>query len=72
MTNTIQFEDANGRAAASTMRGEIEQKWGRFDAREIATLKDNDDLVIQLQAKYQLDKAKAQADVDAFANGRQL
>ena len=70
MTNTIRFEDANGQAAASAMRGEIEQKWGRFDAQEIAALKDNDDA--QLQAKYQLDKAKAQTDVDAFANGRQL
>jgi hypothetical protein len=72
MTNTIQFEDANRQAAASAMRGEIEQKWGRFDAQEIAALKDNDDLVTQLQAKYQLDKVKAQTDVDAFAHGRQL
>jgi hypothetical protein len=72
MTNTIQSENVNVQAAARAMRGEIEQKWGRFDAREIAALKDNDDLVTQLQAKYQLDKAKAQTDVDAFANGRQL
>ena len=72
MTNTIQSENVNVQAAARAMRGEIEQKWGRFDAREIAALKDNDDLVTQLQAKYQLDKAKAQTDVDAFANGRHL
>ena len=31
MTSTIQFEDANGEAASSAMRGEIEQKWGRFE-----------------------------------------
>ena len=72
MTNTFQSKDVNGQAAAREMRGQIEQKWGRFDAQEIAALKDNDDLVTQLQAKYQLDKAKAQTDVDAFANGRQL
>ena len=72
MANTNQFDNANGKAAASAMRGEIEQKWGRFDAQEIAALKDNDDLVTQLQAKYQLDKVKAQTDVDAFAHGRQL
>ena len=72
MANTNQFDNANGKAAASAMRGEIEQKWGRFDAQEIAAPKDNDDLVAQLQAKYQLDKAKAQTDVDAFAHGRHL
>ena len=36
MTSTIQFEDASGQAASSAMRGEIEQKCGRFDAQEIA------------------------------------
>jgi len=72
MTNTNQPKDKNAQTAASAMRGEIEQKWGRFDAQEIAALKDNDDLVAQLQAKYQLEKTRAQTDVDAFANGRQL
>ena len=32
------------------MRRDIEQKWGKFSAREIAALKDNDDLVMQIQA----------------------
>jgi hypothetical protein len=54
------------------MRRDIEQKWGKFSAREIAALKDNDDLVMQIQAKYQLDKAQAQRDVAEFAQGRQL
>jgi len=72
MTNTIQSEDVKKQAAAREMRREIEQKWGRFDADEIAAPKDNDDLVSRLQAKYELDKAKAQSDVDAFASGRQL
>jgi hypothetical protein len=35
-------------------------------------LKSNDDLVAQVQTKYALDRARAQKDVDAFANGRQL
>ena len=56
----------------SGMRRDIEQKWGKFCAREIAALKDNDDLVMQVQTKYQLDKAQAQHDVDAFAQGRQI
>jgi uncharacterized protein YjbJ (UPF0337 family) len=54
------------------MRGEIEQKWGKFSAEEIAELKDNDDLVAQIQTKYSRDKSQAQRDVDAFARGRQL
>jgi hypothetical protein len=56
----------------SGMRRDIEQKWGKFSAREIAALKDNEDLVMQLQTKYQLDKAQAQREVAEFAQGRQL
>ena len=54
------------------MRDDIQQKWGKFDAQEIAALKDKDDLVAQVQVKYAVDKSQAQRDVDAFANGRQL
>jgi hypothetical protein len=72
MTNTTQPEAAKVQAPTTGFRGEIEQKWGRFSADEIAALKDKNDLVALVQAKYQLDKTKAQTDVDAFANGRQL
>jgi hypothetical protein len=54
------------------MRSDIQQRWGKFDAQEIAALKDRDDLVAQVQVKYAIDKSQAQRDVDAFANGRQL
>jgi hypothetical protein len=54
------------------MRGEIQQRWGKFSAQEISALKEKDDLVAQIQAKYAVDKAQAQRDVDAFAKGRQL
>jgi hypothetical protein len=57
---------------AAGMRGEIAQKWAKFNATEIAGLKDKDDLITQVQSKYGLDKAQAQSDVDAFANGRTL
>jgi hypothetical protein len=56
----------------SGMRRDIEQKWGKFSAHEIAALKDNDDLVMQLQRKYQLGEAQAQRDVAEFAQGRKL
>jgi uncharacterized protein YjbJ (UPF0337 family) len=54
------------------MRGDIQTKWGKFTQQEVAALKNKDDLVAQVQTKYALDKAQAQRDVDAFANGRQL
>jgi hypothetical protein len=54
------------------MRSEISQKWGKFSAQEIAALKSKDDLVAQVQSKYQLDKAQAQKEVDTFAKGRHL
>jgi hypothetical protein len=72
MTNNTQAEDGKTQASATGMRGEIEQKWGKFSAQEITALKDKDDLVAQVQAKYTLDKPQAQRDVDAFAKGRQL
>ena len=56
----------------SEMRSEIAIKWPKFSQEEVRDLKNTDDLVSQVQAKYQLDKAQAQKDVDAFANGRQL
>jgi hypothetical protein len=72
MSNNTQPEASKMQTPSTGMRGEIQQKWGRFNAQEIAALKDKDDLVAQVQTKYQLDKGKAQSDVDAFAKGRQL
>ena len=69
MSDNAQSEAAK---AQSPTAGEIEQKWGKFSAQEIIALKDKDDLVAQVQTKYWLDRAQAQRDVDAFANGRQL
>ena len=72
MSDNAQSEAAKAQAPTAGMRGEIEQKWGKFSAQEITALKDKDDLVAQVQTKYSLDRAQAQRDVDAFAKGRQL
>ena len=72
MTSNTQPVATKVQAAGPGMRSHIQQKWGKFDAQEIAALKDKDDLVAQLQSKYQLDKVQTQSDVDAFAKGRQL
>ena len=54
------------------MRGDIQKQWSKFTYQEVAALKSRDDLITQVQTKYQLDKVQAQKDVDAFAKGRQL
>jgi hypothetical protein len=72
MPNTTQPTVGDAQASAPGVRGEIQTKWGKFDEQEIAALKDTDDLVAQLQTKYQLDRAQAKRDVDAFVRGRQL
>jgi hypothetical protein len=63
---------AQSAATPTGMRSEIGQQWPKFNTQEIAALKSNDDLVAQVQSKYQLDRTQAQKDVDAFATGRQL
>jgi hypothetical protein len=72
MTDNTQSAAKTQAPSVTGMRSEIQQKWGKFSTQEISALKDKDDLVSQVQAKYALDKTQAQRDVDAFANGRQL
>ena len=61
-----------GPATPAGMRGEIQKQWSKFTYAEVSALKSKDELVAQVQAKYVLDRAQAQKDVDAFAKGRQL
>ena len=51
---------------------EIRLKWGKFSDQDLSALKDNNDLVAQRAAKYGLDKAQAQRDVDVLMKGRQI
>jgi nucleotidyltransferase/DNA polymerase involved in DNA repair len=51
---------------------EIGSKWNKFSEQDLSTLKDRDDLVTQVIAKYSLDKAQAQRDVDALLKGRHI
>jgi hypothetical protein len=52
------------------LRVDIGGKWGKFSAREILDLKDNEDLVTQLVAKYGLEKDAATRDAEAVVRGR--
>ena len=51
---------------------EIRLKWGKFSDQDLSALKDNNDLVTQLAAKYGLEKAQAQRDVNVLMKGRQI
>ena len=51
---------------------EIQAKWGKFSEQDLSALKDNNDLVAQRAAKYGLEKAQAQRDVDVLMKGRQI
>jgi len=72
MTGNTQSAAVSAPTNAAGMRSEILGKWDKFTPAEIAALKDKDDLVGKVQAKYSLEKSQAQRDVDAFAKGRQL
>jgi hypothetical protein len=51
---------------------DIGAKWGKFSEQELGSLKNKDDLVAQVVAKYSIDKAQAQRDVDAVMKDRQI
>lgn len=51
---------------------EIRAKWNKFEEADVSALKNRDDVVSQLVAKYGLEKANAQRDVDSLLRGRRL
>ncbi len=64
----------SGNAAESKqiLLKDIGAKWSKFSQQELGALKNRDDLVTQVVAKYSLDKTQAQHDVDAVMKGRQI
>ena len=54
------------------MRHEVQKRWDKFSATDVASLKDKDDLISQVQTRYSIEKTQAVRDVDAFAKGRSL
>jgi len=66
-TNRMQDNPADQKRV---LRADIGSKWGKFSAQELTDLKDNEDLVSQLVAKYGLEKDAAQRDAAAIVKGR--
>lgn len=52
------------------LRADIGTRWSRFSDQELADLKDNDDLVAQLTAKYGLEKDAALREAARVVQGR--
>jgi hypothetical protein len=76
MTNVTSNAAASTPATAAETKQivlkEIGAKWGKFSEQDLSALKGRDDLVAQVVARYGLEKAQAQRDVDAILNGRQI
>jgi hypothetical protein len=70
--NTASASTANPVENKKILLKDIGAKWGKFSEQELGALKNKDDLVTQVVAKYSMDKAQAQRDVDAVMKGRQI
>jgi hypothetical protein len=70
--NTASASTGNSADAKQILLKDIGAKWGKFSQQELGALKSKDDLVTQVVAKYSIDKAQAQRDVDAVMKGRQI
>ena len=70
--NPVTPNTVNPAEAKQILLKDISSRWGKFSEQELGALKNRDDLVTQIVAKYSIDKAKAQSDVDAVMKGRQI
>jgi hypothetical protein len=51
---------------------EIGAKWNKFSEQDLTGFKSKDDVVTQVAAKYGLEKAQAQREVDTLMKGRHI
>ena len=71
-TNATRGQSQSAAETKQVVLKEIGSKWSKFSEQELSALKDKDDLVTQVVAKYGLEKSQAQRDVDALIKGRQI
>jgi hypothetical protein len=70
--NTASASTGNSAETKQILLKDIGAMWSKFSQQELGALKNKDDLVTQVVAKYSIDKAQAQRDVDAVMKGRQI
>jgi hypothetical protein len=51
---------------------DVRSRWGQFSEDDLGRLQSNDHLITEIAARYGIDRAKAQSDVDAMMHGRQI
>ena len=51
---------------------EVGVKRNKFSEQDLSALKSKDDLISEVVAKYGIEKAQAQRDVDALLRGRRI
>jgi hypothetical protein len=71
-SNTSQRKAGTAAETKETVFKEIRTTWGKFSEEDLSALKNTNDLVTQLAAKYGIENTQAQRDVDALLNGRQI
>lgn len=63
---------ANFSETKRSILSDIRTTWGKFSEDDLSRLRSNDDLVTEIAARYNIDKAQAQRDVDAMMRSRQI
>jgi hypothetical protein len=58
--------------AAKMIRTDIKAKWNKFSDQDLGSLKNRDELVTSLVAKYGLEKVQAEKEIDALLKGREF
>jgi hypothetical protein len=71
-SNTSAATPATAAETKQIVLKDIGAKWDKFSEQELSAIKSRDDVVTQVVAKYGLEKAQAQRDVDAVLNGRPI
>jgi hypothetical protein len=75
MTNATSNSPAKPETSTGTRQivlKDIGAKWSKLSEQDLAAFKNKDDVVTQVVAKYGLEKAQAQRDVDTVMNGHQI
>jgi hypothetical protein len=70
--NSAVAKPVNAAETRAIVLKEISAKWGKFSEQDLSALKDKDDVVAQIVAKYGYDKQQVQRDVDSLIKGRHI
>jgi hypothetical protein len=75
MTNVASTPPVKSETAAETRQivlRDIGAKWSKFSEQDLSAFKNKDDVVAAVVAKYGLEKAQAQRDVEGLMKGRHI